>query len=103
MDESRAPVTSGYFLRKRKGRKGKVDTSRYRKSVHVYKNTDDSAADDSKYSLPLRYLKIPKRGTDAQYYFLLSSLLLLATTITIVSSCGCLFYFMFKGMIFSHQ
>ena len=54
-------------------------------------------------SLPLKSFKLPKRDKDAQFYFFLSTLLLLATTITIISSCGCLFYFMLKTMVSMQQ
>jgi hypothetical protein len=51
-------------------------------------------------TLAFKYFKYPKRGDhDAQFVFFMTCLLLLATSLIIVASCGCLFYFMMKSII----
>ena len=68
-------------------------------STKTYKlNPKDSTSQAPEESLALKYFRIPKSGKDAQFYFFLSTVLLLATCLTIIASCGCLFYFMFKNM-----
>ncbi|CDW85725.1 UNKNOWN [Stylonychia lemnae] len=92
-------VTSGIVIPKaytasnpsaRKSTNQTQQYEKYAKREDAYEKSD---------SLPLKYLKIPKRDRDAQFYFFLSTLLLLATTVTIISSCGCLFYFFLKNLI----
>eukprot|EP00347_Sterkiella_histriomuscorum_P003981 403362201 len=97
INEDRA-VTSGVVIPKAytssnsASRKSGSQTKTYEQYAKKNDGFDDQ-------SLPLRYLKIPKRDRDAQFYFFLSTLLLLATTITIISSCGCLFYFLLKNLV----
>jgi hypothetical protein len=51
-------------------------------------------------TLAFKLLKTPKRDNkNEQLYFFLISLLILATAIIIVSSCGCLIFFLIKNMI----
>jgi hypothetical protein len=51
-------------------------------------------------TLAFKLLKTPKRDNkNEQLYFFLISLLILATAIIIVSSCGCLIFFLIKTMI----
>lgn len=53
--------------------------------------------------MAFKYFRIPKKDHDAQLYFFMISLLLLATSILVVSSCGCLFYFLIKTLILNDQ
>jgi hypothetical protein len=51
-------------------------------------------------TLAFKLLKTPKRDNkNEQLYFFLVSLLILATAIIIVASCGCLFFFIIKTLI----
>jgi hypothetical protein len=62
--------------------------------------TPSSLIDDKTLTtLAFKYFKVPKHERDSQFYFFMTSLLLLATSVILVSTCSCLFYFLIKSAV----
>jgi hypothetical protein len=101
-------MPTGYVITRPSGQ-GVVVQNKTRVYTRYANKENSKKVDDGSFAIPndektlntfaFKYFKTPKRGDhDAQLYFLMTSLLLLATSLIIVSSCGCLFYFLIKSV-----
>ena len=98
MEEEKAIPSGGNYVVTRTHDKAVSNTTRvYTRyaSGEKLEPEDDKSLD----SLAFKYFKIPKHDRDAQLKFFMMSLLLLATSILIVSSCGCLFFYLFSSIV----
>jgi len=98
VEEEKAIPSGGNYVVTRTHDKAVSNTTR----VYTrYASGDKLEPEDDKSLdyLAFKYFKIPKHDRDAQLKFFMMSLLLLATSILIVSSCGCLFFYLFSSIV----
>lgn len=105
MEEEKAVSSGGnynYVVTRTHNDKTVANTTRV---ITRYASGDKLETEDDRSldSLAFKYFKIPKHDRDAQLKFFMLSMLLLATSILIVSSCGCLFFYLFSSIVKMQQ